>query len=105
MDLSKCLSMKRKNYVRNLFNFWLIRNFYHAIILTNRNAQTPLTDIAIFDIASQKWFHQTAAIGDSAFGPATASYLFRSDFCSVIVSAPDNSSHHMYVYPDPLRKA
>ncbi|KAI4214598.1 MAG: hypothetical protein LQ351_003015 [Letrouitia transgressa] len=49
----------------------------------------PMQNISIYDIASQKWYQQQAT-GDIP--------SWRYLGCSVAISAPDNSSHSIYVY-------
>ena len=66
----------------------------HAMNITDDQLLNPairqnLTNIAVYDIGSQAWYQQTAT-GDVP--------NWRYIGCSVLVSAPDNSSHSIYVY-------
>ncbi|KAI7914214.1 hypothetical protein M0657_009613 [Pyricularia oryzae] len=55
-----------------------------------RNKNIDLSFVDIYDISSGFWFHQqTFGIPDIPSG--------RSDFCLVAVSAPDGSSHNIYM--------
>ena len=51
--------------------------------------QWPLANISIYDIGNDTWYHQ-AATGDIP--------PWRYMGCSVVVSAPDHSSHSIYVF-------
>jgi len=59
---------------------------------TVESTYNDMSDIAVFDIDSQTWFHQKAPTA------VTNGVDDRVQFCSVSVSAPDNSSHFIYIY-------
>ena len=48
--------------------------------------------VHVFDIATNTWFAQSTT-AHGGFYP-----ISRSDFCSVVASASDNSSHNIYIF-------
>ncbi len=52
-----------------------------------------MRQITIYDTKSRAWFNQTATVANGGNPPAG-----RSLFCAVALSAPDNSSHNIYIY-------
>ena len=52
-----------------------------------------MRQITIYDTKSRTWFNQTATVANGGNPPAG-----RSLFCAVTLSAPDNSSHNIYIY-------
>ena len=51
-----------------------------------------MKDIHIYDIATRTWYTQQATAFDETFPPN------RTEACAVVASAPDGSSHNIYVY-------
>ncbi|PSN64586.1 hypothetical protein BS50DRAFT_77876 [Corynespora cassiicola Philippines] len=48
--------------------------------------------VLVYDSGSGNWYNQETTAEGGAYPPA------RSSFCSVVASAPDNSSHNIYIY-------
>ncbi|EPS43622.1 hypothetical protein H072_2455 [Dactylellina haptotyla CBS 200.50] len=59
---------------------------------TRRGDPVAMSDIAIFDIETEKWYVQQAAPHANQF-PAT-----RTDHCIVVKSSPDNTTQAIYMY-------
>ncbi|KAJ9602832.1 hypothetical protein H2200_012612 [Cladophialophora chaetospira] len=53
---------------------------------------TSLRQVAIYDTKTRRWFNQTATAENDDFP------LPRQLFCAVAISAPDDSSHNIYIY-------
>ena len=51
-----------------------------------------MKDIHIYDIATRVWYTQQATANNDTFPPN------RVEACAVVASAPDHSSHNIYVY-------
>ncbi|KAF8456803.1 hypothetical protein BDZ91DRAFT_839213 [Kalaharituber pfeilii] len=56
------------------------------------NAMRSLNEIQVYDIATSTWFTQPATADKGIYPPQ------RQEACAVVVSAPDNSSHNIYLY-------
>ena len=58
--------------------------------------------VSVFDIATKTWLNQsTTAQGEEAFYDKDSVGNYppdRANFCSVVASAEDNSSHNIYIY-------
>ena len=63
-----------------------------AIFLTNAPFQWPMKDVHVYDIATNAWFAQTTTTQGGMYPSG------RIEFCSVVASAEDNSSHNIYIY-------
>ncbi|RPA84163.1 hypothetical protein BJ508DRAFT_412880 [Ascobolus immersus RN42] len=55
-------------------------------------------DILVYDIATKEWFNQSASFPEPKNGIAQPTPRPRREFCAVAASAPDGSSHNVYVY-------
>ena len=51
-----------------------------------------MKDIHVYDIATRTWYTQQATAFNNTFPPG------RIEGCAVVASAPDHSSHNIYVY-------
>jgi hypothetical protein len=51
-----------------------------------------MRQVSVYDIATNSWFNQSTTASNDNYPPA------RRGFCAVAISAPDNSSHNIYVY-------
>jgi hypothetical protein len=51
-----------------------------------------MRQVSVYDIATNSWFNQTTTAANDNYPPS------RRGFCAVAISAPDNSSHNIYIY-------
>ena len=67
-------------------------NTYDSFVNTQLSVQADMKDIHIYDIATRTWYTQQATAFNDTFPPG------RIEGCAVVASAPDLSSHNIYIY-------
>ena len=64
----------------------------NTILKTYMYVQSDMKDIHVYDNATRTWYTQQATASNDTFPPN------RVEACAVVASAPDHSSHNIYVY-------